>query len=568
MRRRWLWFSLVIVLILTGQASSGRAQDQTPPLVVFIEDKGLVTSAVTDPGPDSVTKLQRIFENLGARTQWQNLSTDLPADTRVVVLVRPLRGLAPDQLARLWTRLAHGTHLLLAIDPQGLVVQRGEGPVTAGPDRANSGLSNLLLFNYGIGLQDSFVTEPWFTGTSITSQLTTYLDVYAENVVWHPVEQPLIATGLPVHVWGARSLTVEPFGARNYAVPLLYAREAYGETNVNVFPANPKQEPLEINLGKDKLGHLLIGALGENSQTRSRVVVLGDSELLQNDFGLALDGDGVTPLYPGNWLLAERIAAWLLNLPAKDWPSLSPHFTWVDMDGNGTEWTNVPDLITDQTQEAFVPKYDIQTVKAFRDDSFLYILVNTVEPPNPEVRLTLGIENTYDGVTDVRLVLTADQVDVLSAQGEQIPVPDGQMAVGSSIEVRLPLRVVATGAMISELCLADSRTSPDSTPLDCTSQPPSVIPVAATEAPVEVLFPPGPRATVRSAKPPINIRSQPNTDSTVIDLAPNGKLFAAVGRNEAGDWIRVQNGLYEGWVDAALVDMNTDIMGLPVVQTP
>jgi hypothetical protein len=396
------------------------------------------------------------------------------------------------------------------------------------------------------------------------------VETYPENVVSHPVIEPLLLPDLPVEVWGARSLKVEPFGMRSYAVPLLYTRQEYGETNVKALPSTsvPTPEALEINLDKDVQGHLLIAALGENSQTHSRVVVLGDAEMIQNDFGLALDADGITPLYPGNWVLAERIVAWLLNLPVNTWPSLSSHFTWVALDGLGSEWTNVPDLITDEVQDALVERYDIETVRAFRDDSFMYLIINLHEPPNPDVRLILGLENNYDAVTDVRLAITTGSVALVAADRSQTVVADGQMAVDTAIEVRLPLRVAGAGAMLSELCLADSRTPLESASLDCIDQPPAVIPVASTEAPLEMLFPAGPRVIVRTLEPTVNIRSGPNTDASVIELVPNGKEYAVLGRNEAGDWILVQNARYEGWLATFLGSLNTDVMSLPVVQAP
>ncbi len=566
--RRWLCLVLAVAITLTGGSSPGRAQAQSRPVVVFIEDKALLTSPVTDAGPDSVTRLRQMFVDLGAEVRWQNLETDLPDDTGVVVLVRPLSELSAVQLGRLWIALHHGAHLLLAVDPAGLTVERGEGVVVPNPERSTSGLAKLLLAFYGIGLQDTLLTSPWFSTASLTSQFTTFVTTYPEDVVSHPVAEPLLVPDLPVEVWGARSLRVEPFGMRNYAVPLLYTREEYGEVNTKAIPSTRVTEPeaLEINLDQDVQGHLLVGALGENSQTHSRVVVLGDSEMVQNDFGLAIDADGITPLYPGNWVLAQRIVAWLLNLPVNTWPSLSSHFTWIALDGQGSEWANVPDLITDDVQDALVDRYDIQTVRAFRDDSFMYLLVNLVEPPNPEVRLILGLENNYDAVTDVHLAITTEAVTLIAEDGSQRVVPDAQMAVGTALEVRLPLRVTGVGATISELCVADSRTPLTTEPLDCIDQPPAVVPVAATEAPLEILSPDGPRMIVRTLEPTVNVRLQPNTDSGVIELVPNGKEFAVLGRDEAGDWILVQNARYEGWIATVLGSVNTDVMSLPVVQ--
>ena len=95
----------------------------------------------------------------------------------------------------------------------------------------------------------------------------------------HPVTEPVVAYGLPVQLWGARSMRVEPMGLHSYAVPLIYIQTAFGETRPEVFKS---QAPVELNLGPDSVGKLMIGALAENTLTGSRVVVLGDSEMLEN----------------------------------------------------------------------------------------------------------------------------------------------------------------------------------------------------------------------------------------------------------------------------------------------
>jgi len=59
---------------------------------------------------------------------------------------------------------------------------------------------------------------------------------------------------------------------RSYAAPLLYARQEYGETNPKALPSTriPEPEPLEINLDKDVLGHLLVGPWREQPDSFAR----------------------------------------------------------------------------------------------------------------------------------------------------------------------------------------------------------------------------------------------------------------------------------------------------------
>jgi hypothetical protein len=203
-------------------------------------------------------------------------------------------------------------------------------------------------------------------------------------------------------------------------------------------------------------------------------------------------------------------------------------------------------------------------VRAFRDDSFLYLLVEVAEMPNPEVRLTLDIELNGDGVVDRQLLITAEEVMQIVGPDSLIPIADGQVVIAEALEVRLPLRVAGEGALIGQVCLADRRTPLDTTPIDCTTQPPAIVLVAATEAPVKLRFPSGLRATVRTLEAVVNVRAAPDTDAAVIDLVPNSRVFAAIGRSESGEWIQVQNALYTGWLATHLIAANGDLMQLPV----
>ncbi len=564
--RRWRLGLIVLSLVLfvIVPAIPGYAQDQQGPLVVFIEDSRLKAASTLDPGPDGVTRLEQMFRDQGARTRWLGLQYPLPDDAQVVVLVRPLATLNIGEIARLWTHVVRGNNLLITLDPNNLKTMRGEGSSATKTETASSGLVGLLAGFFGIDLQNNLLVQPWFTIDSLVDQTTTYFPSYSENVVQHPVFDPLASFGLPVLVWGARSMTVFPLVPGMNAVPLLYTESGYGETNSNVFKTGDKAAPLELNIGTDTIGHQFIGALSENTRLKSRVVLLGDSESLLNEYGLVTDQNG-DPLHLGNYVLAQRMVAWLLERPVEDWPALPGGYTWLALDGDAGEWAELTPLITDGTADAFVDRYDITNVRAFRDDGYLYLLVETTEPPNPAVRVTLGIENTFDGKTDVTLSLTSAATDIVFPGDEaRIPVPDGAMAVGRVIELRVPLRVVTTGALINELCLSDSRTDVSAAPVDCIQTLPLVVPVARTRTPLPVAFPPGPRVLVRTTGT-VNLRSGPGEDYTVLDVLSNGVEFAATGRNAAGDWVQVENALFTGWIADFLVTPNITITDLSVV---
>lgn len=555
--------TLGVVLLLIAPLVPARAQESLPPLVVFIEDQQLQTSSVMDPGPDGLTRLEQIFQSYGARTRWLALSDPLPRDTAVIVLVRPLRPLPADQLARLWVQLTRGSHLLLALDPSGLVSARPDRSLAANTDKANSGLSILLDRYYGIRLEDTFVVAPWFTHGSITSQQTAFSYVYFEDFAPHPVIEPLAAQRLPVLTWGARTLAVEPLGLGSHAAPLLYTLSGYGETDAKIF-AGTDPAPLEVNLGQDRVGRLLLGALGENTHLGSRVVVFGDAEIVQNGYGLDSNSRTQAPLHWGNRLLTERAVAWLLGVPQERWPGLPEGYTWLAVDGDGEDWPEDV-LVLEDPSDVPIARYDIERVSAFQDDGYLYLRVETAQPPASVARLTVDIENTFDGVVDVRFALDEEQRVARDSTGT-LSLPDGAFAVGDVIEARLPLRVAGAGGLVSTVCLADRRTDPGSAPVDCTDQPLAIVAVARTQAPVETWHAPMPLVTVYSTQAEaVNLRAQPNTDSAVLDVLVNGRTLAAVGRTESGEWIQVQNARVTGWLAAFVARANVEVQALPVV---
>ena len=398
MMRRTLVILLALAIALTGVTAPGRAQE-APPLVVFVVDNTLETASVIDPGPDGLTRLAGIFQGLGARTAYIRLDQPIPAEAQVVVIVRPWRATPNDVVARLFVHMAHGHHVLWAIDPTGHVRNRA--------DTARGAMAQLVQTDYGVHLLDGFVWMPWFSRASIAEQATSYAWSVPAPGADHPVIRPLVARDQPVMTWGARPVAVEPVGVGSWAQALLAMEGGYGETDAQVFrTADPA--PFELNLDADLQGTLPIAALAEQTEYGSRLALLGDSELVQNQFGLAQALDG-SPVYPGNRLLVERIAAWLLELPEETWPDLPETFA------------------------------------------------------------------------------------------APAPVPNGPM-----------VRVTTT-------------------------------------------------------TPTANLREGPGTETGIITSVPNGAFFAAVGRNEAGDWVQVQADEGRGWLAAFLLTPNVEIATLPVV---
>lgn len=521
---------------------------QEMPIVVFVEDRAYGVASITDNGMNGLTTLVNIFLSLGARVQSVSLGDDLPEDARVVVLIRPRRALSGDYLARLWVHLEKGNNLLLALDPP--------GHLGSNPDAQNGGLDRLLSWDYGVSLLNGLIVKPWGSQSSISSPQGSLIQAQT-GAISNSIIDPLVRYEIPIRMWGARPVTAELLGVDGRAETLL-TTEGYAETNAQVFRRdNPA--PLEVNIGADPQGKLVLGAVGENDIIHSRVAVLGDSESLLNGYGLV----GTPPRNPGNVILAQRLAAWLLELPEETWLPLPTDFTWLEIDGSDSDWPQLASTTINATSDTGILSLSIQQVRAFRDEDFLYLLVQTNSTPSVDAQLDMHFDPNVDGTIDVEVIADASGIFVKDETGETIVVPDARIAIGDHIEVRLPLRITGLSSRIPSLCLTSTRelAFPTSDCLD--------IPIAARafaqRAPSDLLFPDSLEVTV-VANGAINLRSAPNTTAPIVGTLRNGEILAAVGRNEAGDWVQVQSARISGWVAAFLLTANGDVQLLSVTE--
>jgi len=100
------------------------------------------------------------------------------------------------------------------------------------------------------------------------------------------------------------------------------------------------------------------------------------------------------------------------------------------------------------------------------------------------------------------------------------------------------------------------------------SDEPDYIPIGSGDLPEEV-----PAVTITNPSPPktpdkpgwwvISVRSGPGSDFDLIRLLDPGDTATAVGRNEGGDWLLLDDG---GWVAAWVVTVEGDVYALPVVE--
>jgi len=530
-------FTCLLLLMLFLPMAQGHAQSQ--PLVVFVQDKALGTPGDWDA--DGIAKLKVIFEDRGARVESITLDDPIPADAAVIVISQPTRSLPAAFLAHLWVHLAQGHHLLFTVDPLGQDGTRNE--------RASDGLAKLLNQDYGLVFTDAFAAEAWFTLDNITTAETAFSRVYADRVP-HPILDPLVRYHVPIYIWGARIIEIDAIGINADAGPLLASPTAYGEVG-RVFEAADTPVPLEITPGEDLIGWQNVGGLSESIVTGSRVVILGDSQMVQNDYGLIFAPQRIDALYPGNQILLERIVAWLLELPDEQWPPLPTGYTWLAIDGNVDDWETRGGIVTDAAGDG-KGGADISQVRAFQNEAFLYVLIESNEGIPDALRITFDTNN--DGLSDRTLIV--DRAG--GVIGEQT-VTDMRAGWGEkAVELQIPLR--EAGAILN-LCSEDE----GQTPQDCLDGRLEISTVNE-RAPDDLLFPEGPLVMVRTEpQNNVNLRSGPGADTGSVGFYDNGHVFRAVGRDESGEWIQVQNARQTGWIARFLLRPNVDVMTLPIV---
>lgn len=544
---RRLFSALVIGLLLAVRIGSAQEAAPVTPVVTtigFIQDNAINTASISNTGGAGISRLADRMRAFGATVRTLASDAPIPADIQLVAVVGPARPLSLTLTAYLWDFLARGGHLLLALDPN------GHNGVSA--ERATSGLSQLLEREYGLRVADTFLIEPWFSSEPLSDVTTSWSESFPEALIPHPITQPLIDYELPVRFWGGRSAIVEMVNGSALTYPLIYAESPYGETgSLNFNNADPAQ--FTRNIGVDAQGRLLLGAVAQHLFTGSRVALLGDSEILRNLFGQTrIAGREDLPRFPGSSLLMERTVAWLMGVPIENWPTLPAAFTGIAIDGQTADWPpNVP-IYGGIAGEAV--RQPNGATRALYDDQYLYVTV--IPPDDPALMSEIVVEMRFDDAGSQTLI-RYQYGRVVNAAAPDTPLPDASGRIRSEVEIRLPLRLVPP--RIEQLCIGVPSRIEITT---CTFEPVQAQQVN-TIAPVSVRMGSGPSAF---SLDDVNIRSGPGLQFGAIDLLRGRVPLRVLGRNAEGDWIRVENARYSGWVFRSLVLLNVDVELLPVVE--
>jgi hypothetical protein len=129
------------------------------------------------------------------------------------------------------------------------------------------------------------------------------------------------------------------------------------------------------------------------------------------------------------------------------------------------------------------------------------------------------------------------------------------MRIDQVIEARLPRRTLTSTDAVASICL---NSASNDNCLKQFSRPPllpelDLVPVRPTIGPDTYLLNDG------------NLRRGPDTKSLMLTTLPGRTLLKLIGRNKAGDWVKVYDGRWEGWISASLLAFNANLELLPVL---
>ena len=254
--------------------------------------------ALEDTGKSGLSTVADLLtkQNYDLKPLDLSVTTTVPSDARAVVVAGPLAPMTQPEVDRLKTYLDAGGALVVMLDP---LIQ------TQTPITASEPLVDYLAASWGVKLdndvivdlynsvsgQPYFPTDSSYGSSPITSRLQNIKTVFPVSRSAAPINAGAGLTGTTY----VSLVTVDP--------------QAWGETNFASLSGNqaPSQDAADI------APPLSVAVSAENTTTKSRLVVIGDSDFASNSFSnQGANGN----LFVGavNWATIEES---LINLTPK-----------------------------------------------------------------------------------------------------------------------------------------------------------------------------------------------------------------------------------------------------------
>ncbi len=244
-----------------------RLSNPTERVVYFLTQHGEASTDDTSENGLSIVNQLLVDQNYQVRPLNLQVTATVPSDAAAIVVAGPNQPVSADETSRLQTYLDGGGALVLLLDPTPQILQY-MGAVQQ-PVSLTEPLVDYLAAAWGVHANDDIVVD--YSNNLQNNPAAVVSAGYGTS----PITSDMTNLGTVYAL--ARSVTVpaEPGSVPNVqpAALVLAGDQAWGETNFNSQPAldaNDTQQPLSL------------AAAAENTQTKGRVVVFGDSDFAFN----------------------------------------------------------------------------------------------------------------------------------------------------------------------------------------------------------------------------------------------------------------------------------------------
>ena len=241
-----------------------RLTNPNPRAVYFLTGHG---EATLDQGDTSLATAKQTLENKNYTVGTLNLLAEgkIPDDALAVIIAGPVKPLDANEVDKLKAYVDGGGSLVVMEDPYQFT-DFGDAP---------DPLADYLAKDWGVTLDRDVILDT-------SSSLDLLYAVSAIPNSQHPITQEINSQNLVVIMPQARSLSLPEAPAEGVTLsaliqttpPLSNAAFSWGEMD---YTASAEGSQVQYNEGVDKLGPLNMAVAGENSNTKGRVVVMGNS---------------------------------------------------------------------------------------------------------------------------------------------------------------------------------------------------------------------------------------------------------------------------------------------------
>jgi hypothetical protein len=218
---------------------------------------------------------------------------DVPPTAAAIVLTRPTSDLSDAEIALIDRYLKKGGALFLMTD-----VLFNDDPFL----KQNGAFNNYLWTNYGLRALDAAVVDQGASGQTALDVLSAY--VYPQSDIAKRIDPNKNATVFHL----ARPIDVNPQPPENVlnGTVITSSQASYGETNLKDLG---ETNTYKYDQGTDLPGPLTTVAWAYNSQTKAKIVLVGDSDYVSNS-QVMTGGNGVLFTDSMSWLsgLATQIS--------------------------------------------------------------------------------------------------------------------------------------------------------------------------------------------------------------------------------------------------------------------